>query len=87
MDNESFQDEVLQRLTRIETMIGERDKACALCASGFREDIKELDGKVDENRRDIQGVKVQAATIGGAAGVLAALGLGGGWDFISGLFR
>jgi hypothetical protein len=46
-----------------------------------------LEADVEKNHDDITGLSIKAATIGGAAGVIGALGFGGGWSWLSGLFK
>jgi len=75
MEQDEFQDEVLQRLTKIETLFGEQDKACIVCAGSFHEEIKELKGKTDEQEKAINGLNIKAAAVGAVVSILAYLGL------------
>jgi hypothetical protein len=80
MDQESFQDEMIDRMARMETKIdgildynGKREAACLLCSQSFQKQLDQLKDDVKANKAAITGLKIRAAEI---AGGITVLGLG-----------
>jgi hypothetical protein len=87
MDDEQFKERVLDFMGRIDERMKAQDTACKICSAQFNKRLDGLEADVEKNHDDITGLSIKAATIGGAAGVIGALGFGGGWSWLSGLFK